>query len=75
MDSPYRQVLSDLKGTNVIVNRADAKDVRGEVLEASKEVCVIALPSSTAGNIIMVTIAYQDIRGVANEDRDPRDHW
>ncbi len=69
MNSPYKYRLDKLKGQEVVIHRANASDVKGDLAEVGEAGCVINQQTSLE-TVLAVFIAYENIRGVGNEVPD-----
>lgn len=72
MNSPYKYKLEKLEGTQagkqVTIHRADAPDVKGELVEVDEYGCSLKQSDGEAATTTFV--AFEHIRGVASVDWD-----
>jgi len=69
----YRQRLTTLINRgDVIIQRASAPDIMGEITEVSELGCEIKQPGPKSDAVFLTFVAFRDIRGVTSLELDPR---
>lgn len=63
MKNPYEEKLLSLEGQEAVIHRAGASELKGKVAEVGEGGCEIKLLSSTSESVMVVFVAYKDIRG------------